>query len=333
MASEPDKHAAQHVPPAFYDARVIDLYRRMVLLRRFEEKLTGMCDRGASARRGLSHAGEEAVAVGAISALSNRDYLVSTYRQHGHYLARGGNPKIVAADLLGRAAGVADGRGHGTHLFDRDLRFVGGYSEPRAGLPVAVGLALACQNEDQPNAVCCMFGDSALADEAFRESLNFAAAWNLPLVFVCENNFYGMGTMFDGPECQEELYRFAESCKIPAVRVDGTELLEVCRATSDAAARARSGRGPSLVDAVTYRLRGEYESGRYKNASLHHPRFWLDRDPIRIARTALLEEAKVAVESLDAIDGVLEREVDRAIASAAQGLRPPQHVRRAGDRA
>jgi pyruvate dehydrogenase E1 component subunit alpha len=314
MAPKPDQHSASHEMRASCGAGLIELYRRMVLIRRFDEKLAALCERVSPANAMRSHAGEEAVAAGALSALSDSDYVVSTYRQHGHYLVRGGTLAAVAAELVGRALDAVQERG--SHLFDLNRRFVGAFGEPRSGLAAAAGLALSCQIRGEPAAVCCLFGDAALAEDSFHESLSLASAWNLPIVFVCENNFCGLGTQFDGPDCQEALYKFAESHDIAAVRVDGTEVLEVYRATAQALARARSGGGAALVDAVTYRLRAEANFDRGAAANLHHPGFWRQHDPIGIARGAILAENKLSDEELGELERSIESEIDGAIAAA-----------------
>jgi pyruvate dehydrogenase E1 component alpha subunit len=317
MAPNPDHHAVSHDSGAPRGAGLADLYRRMVLIRRFDGKLGAIGERTDLAGAAHSYAGEEAVAAGAIAALSNSDYVVSNYRPHGHYLARGGEPAAVAATMLNRAAGA-------TQIVDRERRFIGGFGDLRTGLAAAAGLALSCRDRGESAAVCTLFGDAALADGAFYESLRLAAQWKLPIVFVCENNFCGLGTQFDGAHCQEDLHRFAASQNIAAQRVDGAEVLDVYRAAVCAAARARSGGGPSMVDAVTYRLRDEPDFDRAAAASMHHPGFWRQRDPIRIARGALAAEKKLSDRRAGAIERSVEREIVDAIAAALRGGGPAE---------
>ncbi len=241
MALERDKHTAQHALLTLHESQLLDLYRRMTLIRRFEEKTAEMYSRGKITGFCHLYAGEEAVAVGSIYALYDKDYVVSTYREHGHCLAKGADPRVVMAELFGKATGISHGRGGSMHLFDQDLRFMGGYAIVGGGLPIACGLALAVSYNEGPEVVCCFFGDGALPQGAFHETLNMASLWKLPLVFICENNFYGMGTLVQNAISQEELYRFAEPYKMPGVRVDGMDVLEVYGATMEAVARARNG--------------------------------------------------------------------------------------------
>ncbi|HSU89945.1 MAG TPA: thiamine pyrophosphate-dependent enzyme, partial [Sporolactobacillaceae bacterium] len=237
MALERDKHTAQHALLTLHESQLLDLYRRMTLIRRFEEKTAEMYSRGKITGFCHLYAGEEAVAVGSIYALTDKDYVVSTCREHGHCLAKGADPRVVMAELFGKETGISHGRGGSMHLFDQDLRFMGGYAIVGGGLPIACGLALKVQYNEGPEVVVCFFGDGALPQGAFHETLNIASLWKLPLVFICENNFYGMGTLVQNAISQEELYRFAEPYKLPGVRVDGMDVLEVYTATMEAVER------------------------------------------------------------------------------------------------
>jgi pyruvate dehydrogenase E1 component alpha subunit len=276
-------------------------------------KITGFCH---------LYAGEEAVAVGAIYALYDKDYVLSTYREHGHCLAKGADPKVVMAELFGKVTGISKGRGGSMHLFDPDLRFMGGYAIVGGGLPIATGLGLSVLYNEGPEVVCCFFGDGALPQGAFHESLNMASLWKLPVVFVCENNFYGMGTMVQNAICQEELYRFAEPYKMPGVRVDGMDVLEVYGATMEAVARAREGDGPSLIEAVTYRFRGHSMSDPAEYRSKREERIWQERDPIKNLRRRMLGERHVAEARLGEIDAAVAREIEEAVKFADESPEP-----------
>src|ERR1700683_179167 len=245
MALERDKLVAQHAMLNLDETQLLDVYRKMVTIRRFEEKAAEMYTRGKIAGFCHLYAGEEAVAVGAIQALYDKDYVLSTYREHGHCIAKGAEPRVVMAELFGKATGISHGRGGSMHLFDPILRFMGGYAIVGGGLPLAVGLGLSVAYKEEQEIVACFFGDGALPQGAFHESLNLAALWNLPVIFICENNFYGMGTLVANAVSQEHLYKFAEPYKIPGVRVDGMDVLEVYGAVMEAAGRARGGRGPA----------------------------------------------------------------------------------------
>jgi pyruvate dehydrogenase E1 component alpha subunit len=322
MALERDKHTAQHALLTLHEAQLLDLYRRMALIRHFEEKAAEMYTRGKITGFCHLYAGEEAVAVGAIYALYDKDYVVSTYREHGHCLAKGADPRVVMAELFGKSTGISHGHGGSMHLFDQDLRFMGGYAIVGGGLPIAAGLALAIQYNEGPEVVCCFFGDGALPQGAFHEALNMAALWKLPVVFICENNFYGMGTLVQNAISQEELYRFAEPYKIPGVRVDGMDVLDVYGATMEAVARAREGDGPSLIEAVTYRFRGHSMSDPGEYRSKREERIWQERDPIKAMRRRLLTEKRATDARLDEIEKEVAAVVDDAVKFADESPEP-----------
>jgi pyruvate dehydrogenase E1 component alpha subunit len=322
MALERDKHTAQRALLTLQETQLLELYRRMVLIRQFEEKTAEMYARGKITGFCHLYAGEEAVAVGAIYALYDKDYVLSTYREHGHCLAKGADPKVVMAELFGKITGISKGRGGSMHLFDPDLRFMGGYAIVGGGLPIATGLGLSVQYNEGPEVVCCFFGDGALPQGAFHESLNMASLWKLPVVFVCENNFYGMGTMVQNAICQEELYRFAEPYKMPGVRVDGMDVLEVYGATMEAVARAREGDGPSLIEAVTYRFRGHSMSDPAEYRSKREERIWQERDPIKNLRRRMLGERHVAEARLGEIEAAVAREIEEAVKFADESPEP-----------
>jgi len=322
MALERDKHTAQRALLTLHEAQLLELYRRMVLIRQFEEKTAEMYARGKITGFCHLYAGEEAVAAGAIYALYDKDYVVSTYREHGHCLAKGADPRVVMAELFGKVTGISKGRGGSMHLFDQDLRFMGGYAIVGGGLPIATGLGLSVQYNEGPEVVCCFFGDGALPQGAFHESLNMASLWKLPVVFVCENNFYGMGTLVQNAICQEELYRFAQPYKMPGVRVDGMDVLEVYGATMEAVARAREGDGPSLIEAVTYRFRGHSMSDPVEYRSKREERIWQERDPIKNLRRKLTVERHVAEGKLTEVEAEVARQIDDAVKFADESPEP-----------
>jgi len=322
MALERDKHVAERALLTMDQTQLLDLYRHMVLIRRFEEKTAEMYSRGKITGFCHLYAGEEAVAVGAISALYDKDYVVSTYREHGHCLAKGSSPRSVMAELFGKTTGLSRGRGGSMHLFDPNLRFMGGYEIVGGGLPLATGLGLSVRYKEEPEVVCCFFGDGALPQGAFHESLNMASLWKLPVIFICENNFYGMGTMVQNAICQEELYRFAEPYKMPGVRVDGMDVLEVYRATTEAAARAREGEGPSLIEAVTYRFRGHSMSDPAEYRSRREERVWQERDPIKNLRRKMLHDGRANEARLDEIDKEVAAAIDDAVKFAEESPEP-----------
>jgi len=322
MALERDKHVAERALLTMDESQLLELYRRMVLIRRFEEKTAEMYSRGKITGFCHLYAGEEAVAVGAISAIYDKDYVVSTYREHGHCLAKGSPARAVMAELFGKTTGLSRGRGGSMHLFDPNLRFMGGYAIVGGGLPLAVGLGLSILYKEEPEVVCCFFGDGALPQGAFHESLNMASLWKLPVIFICENNFYGMGTMVQNAICQEELYRFAEPYKMPGVRVDGMDVLEVYRATTEAAAHAREGEGPSLIEAVTYRFRGHSMSDPAEYRSRREERIWQERDPIKNLRSRMLHDGRANDARLNEIDTEVTAVIDDAVKFAEESPEP-----------
>jgi pyruvate dehydrogenase E1 component alpha subunit len=322
MALERDKHVAQRALLTLDEAQLLDVFRKMVTIRRFEEKAAEMYTKGKITGFCHLYAGEEAVAVGAIQALYDKDYVVSTYREHGHCIAKGAEPRVVMAELFGKETGISRGRGGSMHLFDPALRFMGGYAIVGGGLPVAVGLGLSVAYKEEQEVVACFFGDGALPQGAFHESLNLAALWNLPVVFICENNFYGMGTLVQNAIAQEQLYKFAEPYKIPGVRVDGMDVLEVYGAVTEAAARAREGDGPSLIEAVTYRFRGHSMSDPVEYRSRREERIWLERDPIKNLRRKLLTERGQDEAHLKEIEDAVEDVIEDAVRFADESPEP-----------
>jgi pyruvate dehydrogenase E1 component alpha subunit len=227
------------------------------------------------------------------------------------------------AELFGKTTGLSKGRGGSMHLFDPNMRFMGGYAIVGGGLPLAAGLGLSILYKEEPEVVCCFFGDGALPQGAFHESLNMASLWKLPVIFICENNFYGMGTMVQNAICQEELYRFAEPYKMPGVRVDGMDVLEVYRATTEAAAHAREGDGPSLIEAVTYRFRGHSMSDPAEYRSRREERIWQERDPIKNLRRKMLHDGRANESRLDEIDKDVTAVIDDAVKFAEESPEAP----------
>jgi pyruvate dehydrogenase E1 component alpha subunit len=293
--------------------------RTMLLIRRFEEKAAELYTLGKI--RGFLHLyiGEEAVAAGAIPALAPEDAIVSTYREHGHALARGMPAGALMAELYGKANGCSRGRGGSMHFFDVSRRFYGGLAIVGAGLPLAVGLALADQLQHRPAITACLFGDGAVAEGEFHESLNLAALWRLPVLFLCENNLYAMGTALSRHQAETDLTRKAAGYRIPAEAVDGMDVLAVEDATRRAVAHVRSGAGPFFLEARTYRFRAHSMSDPDLYRTKAEVLTWKGRDPIpalvgRLREGGLLDDAALAQ-----LTGGVEREVLDAVAVAEAG--------------
>jgi len=300
-----------------------DLLRQMLLIRRFEEKCAELYTQQKI--RGFLHLyiGEEAVGVGVIQALRPEDAIVSTYREHGHALARGISAGSVMAEMFGKQEGCSRGRGGSMHLFNAKKRFYGGNAVVGGGLPVAIGLALADKMRRQPRVTCCFFGDGAVAEGEFHECMNLSALWKLPVLFVCENNRYAMGTRLDVSHSQTDLTKKAAAYSVPAAAVDGMDVVAVEEAARSATERVRSGEGPFFLECRTYRFRAHsmYDPELYREKA--EVEEWKKRDPI----PALIRSLETDGTKVDADVAELERqvakEIDEAIAFAEAGTWEP----------
>jgi pyruvate dehydrogenase E1 component alpha subunit len=295
------------------------LLREMTLIRRLEEKAAELYTVGKI--RGFLHLyiGEEAVAVGALRALGPEDNVVATYREHGHALARGLPAGAVMAEMYGKANGCSRGRGGSMHLFDVSRRFWGGYAIVGGGLPVAVGLALGDALRPRAAVTACFFGDGAVAEGEFHESLNLAALWRLPVLFVCENNRYAMGTALERHQAQTDIVRKAEAEGVPGEAVDGMDVLAVQAATQRAVGAIRGGGGPRLLEAHTYRFRAHsmYDPELYRTKE--EVERWKQRDPITLFVARLRERHLLDDKDEAAIEASVAAEIDAAVAEAEAG--------------
>jgi pyruvate dehydrogenase E1 component alpha subunit len=262
----------------------------MLNIRRFEEKAAEWYARGKI--HGFLHLyiGQEAVATGAIAALRDNDYLVTHYREHAHAMARGVDPNRIMAELFGRATGVVGGRGGSMHLFDVEKSFMGGYAIVAGHMPLACGLGLAEQYKGTDRITVDFLGDGAVNEGEFHEALNLASVWKLPVLFIVENNLYGMGTEIQRVSAVTEIYKRAEAYAMPAAQVDGMDVTAMFSAVADAAQRVRSGEGPMFLEAICYRFRGHSMSDpefyRHKDEVEH----WRRLDPIKRLREQMLSE-------------------------------------------
>jgi pyruvate dehydrogenase E1 component alpha subunit len=299
------------------------LLRQMMRIRRFEEKCAELYQ--AEKIRGFLHLyiGEEAIAAGVMPALGPEDAVVSTYREHGHALARGVAMNAIMAEMFGKREGCSGGRGGSMHLFDVKNRFFGGNAIVAGGLPLAVGLALADKMLGRPRVTACFFGEGAVAEGAFHESLNLAALWKLPVLFVCENNLYAMGTALARSEAEIDMCVKAQSYRIPADPVDGMDVLAVRAAARAAAAEIRAGGGPRFLEMRTYRFRAHsmFDPELYRNKG--EVELWRRRDPLdgfpaELRALGLLEEGDV-----DRLEREVGAEVTEAIAFAEAGTLEP----------
>jgi pyruvate dehydrogenase E1 component alpha subunit len=297
----------------------LHLLRQMLRIRRFEERCVELYSR--SDIRGFLHLaiGEEACAVGVMEALTPEDAVVATYREHGHALARGISMGATMAELEGKLEGPSRGRGGSMHIFDTATRFYGGNAIVGGGIPLAVGLALADHLQGRHRVTACFFGDGAVAEGEFHESMNLAALWHLPVLFICENNLYAMGTALARAQSETDLSLKASSYRVPAWDVDGMDVLAIERAARDAAQAVREGGGPHFLELRTYRFRAHsmYDPDRYRDKAEIEQ--WKERDPIP-ALAGLLQASGVLTEAdLDRLEGAVAVEIDDAVAFAEAG--------------
>ncbi|WP_330474954.1 pyruvate dehydrogenase (acetyl-transferring) E1 component subunit alpha [Terrabacter sp. C0L_2] len=294
------------------------LLREMIRIRRFEEKCAELCS--ATKIRGFLHLciGEEAVAVGVVGALAEADAVVSTYREHGHALARGVPMDSVMAEMFGRATGCSGGRGGSMHLFDASRRFYGGNAIVAGGLPVATGLALADHLTADPAVTVCLFGDGAFAEGEFHESANLAALWHLPVLFCCENNRYAMGTALAREHAATDLATRAAAYGMVAWAVDGMDVLAVREATERALAYVRDSGQPCFLELRTYRYRAHsmYDPDRYRTKD--EIERWKQLDPIQALATRLVDEKLMTAAQVEQWRARVEAEVDAEIAAAVE---------------
>jgi len=285
----------------------------MLLIRRFEERAGAMYAKNKVG--GFLHLaiGEEATIVGAVRAMRDEDYLISTYRSHGHAIARGTDPKHVMAELFGKATGVSGGRGGSMHMFDGERRFMGGYGIVGGNLPLAAGIAFSSDYREADEVTVCVFGDGAANQGTFGETLNLAALWKLPVVFMVTNNQFGMGTSLERHSAQTDLHKRGEGYGVPGLRADGMDVGDTYEVLSEAIERVRSGRTPVLVEAVTYRFAGHSMADPEEYRSRDDVKQWREQhDPIETF-AAKLEDV-----DLQALDEAIGKRIDAAVEFAEE---------------
>ncbi len=288
----------------------------MLLIRRFEERAGELYAKAKIG--GFLHLaiGEEATIVGAARALRDSDYLISTYRSHGHAIARGTPPDRVMAELFGKEGGCSRGRGGSMHMFDLERRFMGGYGIVGGNLPIAAGFGLSADLLRTDDATLCMFGDGASNQGTFGETMNLAALWRLPVVFMVSNNQFGMGTALARHSAVTDLQRKGESFGVPGVRCDGMDVADTHRTIVDALARARDERQPVLVEAVTYRFRGHSMADPEEYRTREQVAEWRRRDPIALFSARLIDAGVLDQAAVDQLDADALARVDEAVAFA-----------------
>jgi pyruvate dehydrogenase E1 component alpha subunit len=323
-AKQPRDGRAQRTPQLPDKKTALEILDRMLLIRHFEERAQEMYMKAKIG--GFLHLciGEEATVVGATSVLEDRDYLISTYREHGQAIARGTEPERVMAELFGREDGVSRGRGGSMHLFDCERRFMGGYGIVGGNLPLAAGMALASDYRGENSVTLCMFGDGASNQGTFGETMNLAALWRLPVVFLVINNQYGMGTALARHSAVTDLSKKAECLGVPGERVDGMDVLAVRECLREHLRMAREDRQPTLVEALTYRFRGHSAADPEVYRTKEEVQEWRKRDPIatyaeRLKKEGLIDDAEIEARDRKAIE-IVDRAVEFADASPEPAL-------------
>jgi pyruvate dehydrogenase E1 component alpha subunit len=300
----------------------LDWFRKMSLIRRFEERAEEAYGQGKIGGFLHLYIGEEAVAVGAMAALRAEDDVITHYRDHGYVLARGIEPKRVMAELYGKATGMSKGKGGSMHLADVERHLWGGYAIVGGHIPLATGLALAIRYRNLPNVVACFFGEGATNSGSFFSGLNLAAVWKLPLIAIVENNRYGMGTAFERVSAVGDVYRKASAFDIPGVQIDGNDVLAVRDAVHRMAERSRAGGGPQLIEAITYRFRGHSMGDPQRYRTKEEVEEAKARDPIARWRRAVQENELATEDEMLKIRDEVDAEVEEAVRFAENSPAP-----------
>lgn len=293
---------------------LVHIYRKLLEIRRFEEKVWDLFGRNLIPGTLHLYIGEEATAVGVCANLRVDDYITSTHRGHGHCIAKGADLNKMMAEILGRETGYCKGKGGSMHVADAAVGNLGATAVVGSAIPIAVGAGLSCKLRKTDQAVACFFGDGASNNGTFHEALNMAAFWKLPVVFVCENNIYAMGTRISNVTAIDNIADRAAGYGMPGVVVDGNDVVAVYRAAKEAIERARSGGGPTLVECKTYRHKGHSRFDPAKYRPKEEVEEWMRRDPIPRFRKKLIQEGILTREEADRID----QQVTKAVEESAE---------------
>lgn len=302
---------------------LIELYRKMLLIRKFEYRVKDLFAQAKIPGFVHLYAGEEAVAVGACASLRRDDYITSTHRGHGHCIAKGADVKRMMAELFGKETGYCKGKGGSMHIADFSLGMLGANGMVAAGLPLSTGAGLSIKMKGTDQVTVCFFGDGAVDQGTFHESLNLASLWKLPVIFLCENNSYFESTHISRHLSAKKVADFAAAYRMPGVTVDGNDVTAVYVAVRDAVQRAREGQGPTLIECVTYRYEGHEEGDPWTTyRTLQEVEDWKKKDPIKKLEKFLLEEKILAEEQLRKVEEEVEREIEEAVRFAEQSPWP-----------
>ena len=305
---------------------LMEMLRRMMRIRHFEEAVINLVERGEIVGAAHSYIGEEAVAVGACMALRDDDWITGNHRSHGHPIAKGGNVRTAMAELLGKATGICKGKGGSMHLADFSIGILGESGILGSAIPTAVGAALGSMLQGNDRVAVPFFGDGASNEGAFHESINLAAVWKLPVIFLCENNQYAVTSSFKKMVAVENIADRAAAYAIPGVLVDGQDVIAMYEAVTVAVARARDGQGPSLIEGRTYRYQdhslglGRIVREPYRDEA--EVEEWKLRDPIDIHKARLLEQSIATQEEIDQVENEVKEQIEDAITFARESPYP-----------
>jgi pyruvate dehydrogenase E1 component alpha subunit len=300
----------------------LDLYHQMVLIRRVEERSAELYQQGKIGGFLHLYIGQEAVSTGLIAARRPGDNVITAYRDHGVAINVGISAREVMAELLGKSTGISKGKGGSMHMADVEKNFWGGHAVVGAHLPIAAGLALGDQYQSTDAVTICMFGDGATNIGFFHEALNLSKVWNLPVLWVAENNKYGMGTDIERASAVSEMRQKAEGYGIPNARVDGMNVIDVNQAAEEYLAHVRAGKGPFFLEAITYRYRGHSMGDPERYRKKEEVKKWQEEDPIGIYRQHLLKEKIASSKELDDLESKVEAETQDAIEFAESSPEP-----------
>src|SRR5207302_7279330 len=303
---------------------LLHIFQQMLLIRRFEEKCAETYSLGKIGGFCHLYIGQEAVGVGAISALRTDDYVVTSYREHGQAIAKGISPDAVMAELYGKAGGCSHGKGGSMHLFDADVNFLGGHAIVGGQIPLATGVAFASKYKETDQVTLCFFGEAAVNQGAFHESLNMAQLWKLPCVYICENNMYGMGTSLQRAMSSQDVASKACAYEMASESVDGMDVLKMREATQRAIKRAREESSPTLIEARTYRYMGHSMSDPGKYRTRAEIEKYQERDPIKIFTKTLKDNGILSDGDIAEIEAQVKEEVEQAVRFADESPRLDQ---------
>ncbi|MCK4803394.1 MAG: thiamine pyrophosphate-dependent dehydrogenase E1 component subunit alpha [Spirochaetes bacterium] len=291
----------------------VELFRTMVKIRRFDETVIQLYADGEIPGFMHLYIGEEAVAAGVCAALNKSDYITSTHRGHGHCIAKGGRPDYMMAELFGRKTGYCKGKGGSMHIADLDIGILGANGIVSGGIPTAVGAAVGIQYQDDDRVAVSFFGDGATNVGQFHEACNLASIWELPVIFVCENNLFAQTTPRTEHQKIKDVAARASAYDMPAVTVDGNDVIEVYQATKEAVKRARDGGGPTFIECKTYRWRGHWEGDPQPYRTQDEVKEWKLKCPITRFRRYLIENKVMLKQDLESIDKIIEDELQKAV--------------------